>query len=158
MAVRTASRDINVREISLGLILLGIALGGFYLNAEHETGTASRMGPGYLPMLVFGLIAAFGLGMLVTALRSGHDPFDRFAWREMALVLGALTAFGAFLGKLGLGASLVLLIVISSLADRTQTLRGTIGMVIALVSLCWLIFDQGLKMGIPFLPPVLGFY
>ncbi|HEY5797958.1 MAG TPA: tripartite tricarboxylate transporter TctB family protein [Bosea sp. (in: a-proteobacteria)] len=156
MASNTVSREINVREISLGLILLAIALGGLYFNADYETGTASRMGPGYLPLLVFGLIAAFGLGMLVTALRSGRDPFDRFAWREMALVLGALTGFGAFLGTLGLGASLVLLIVISSLADRTQTLRGTIGMVIVLVGLCWLIFDRGLKIGIPFLPPVFG--
>ncbi len=48
------------------------------MNQDYELGRASRMGPGYMPMLVFGLIALFGVGMIVTGLRSGPDPLEKW--------------------------------------------------------------------------------
>jgi len=44
---------------------------------------------------------------------------------------------------------------VSSLADKSQTLRGAATLTAILVFLCWVIFDRGLKLGIPFLPPFL---
>ncbi|MCZ8259801.1 MAG: tripartite tricarboxylate transporter TctB family protein [Beijerinckiaceae bacterium] len=157
MSENQLTRYLNIRDFIFGLLLLGIAIGGFYVNQGYEAGTASRMGPGYMPKLVFALIACFGIGILISALRSGKDPFDGFAWRELGLILGALTAFGTFLDKLGLGLSLIILIMMSSFADRSQTLKGALALTAVLVCLCWVIFILGLKIGIPFLPPILGF-
>jgi hypothetical protein len=75
MSTSPATRDLNIRELCLGLSLLAIAAGGLLINWDYEAGSASRMGPGYMPMLVFGLIALFAVGILVTAFRSGRDPF-----------------------------------------------------------------------------------
>lgn len=147
---------LNPRDIAFGLLLLAIAAGGLYVNQDYEMGTANRMGPGYIPMLVFSLIALFGIAMLVTGFRSGPDPLEKWAWREMGLVLSGMTAFGALLDTLGLGLCVCLLVMISSFADRTQTVKGALGLTVALVILCWVIFDRSLKIGIPFLPPILG--
>jgi CHASE2 domain-containing sensor protein len=74
----------------------------------------------------------------------------------MGLVLSAMTAFSALLETLGLGLCVIISVMISSFADRTQTLKGALGLTAALVLLCWLIFIVGLKIGVPFLPPFLG--
>jgi Tripartite tricarboxylate transporter TctB family len=156
MTTDQARSHLNAKDIAFGLLLLAIAAGALYVNQDYEAGTASRMGPGYMPMLVFGLTGLFGIGMLITAFRSGPDPLEKWAWREMGLVLSAMTAFGALLNTLGLGLCVVILVTISSFADRSQTLKGAMGLTATLVVLCWLIFDRGLKIGIPFLPPILG--
>ncbi len=158
MTVDHVKSRLNVKDMAFGLLLLLISAGGLYVNQDYEAGTASRMGPGYMPLLVFGLVGLFGIGMLITGLRSGPDPLERWAWRELGLVLSAMAAFGALLSTLGLGLSVVTLVMVSSLADRSQTLKGALGLTTVLVILCWLIFDRGLKIGIPFLPPILGFH
>ncbi len=147
----------SAKDVAFGILLLLIAAGGLYINQDYELGRASRMGPGYMPMLVFGLISLFGVGMIVIGLRSGPDPLEKWAWRELGLILGSLTAFAAFLDKLGLGVCVAILVLGSCFADREQTLKGALGATAVLVALCWLIFDRGLRLGIPFLPPILGF-
>jgi hypothetical protein len=156
MITDQAKSNFNAKDIAFGLLLLAIAAGALYVNRDYEMGTASRMGPGYMPMLVFGLVGLFGIGMLITGFWSGRDPLERWALREMGLVLAAMTAFGALLDTLGLGLCVVILVMISGFADRSQTLKGVLGLTATLVALCWLIFDRGLKIGIPFLPPILG--
>lgn len=155
MTTNQAESRLNAKELALGVLLIAIAAFGLYLNREYETGSASRMGPGYMPMLVFGMIGIFGIGMLITSLRSGPDPLEGWAWRELGLILSALTVFGALLDRIGMALSVAALVLISSFADRSQTLKGALGLAAVLVALCWVIFDRGLKVGIPFLPPIL---
>lgn len=154
MTTNQAESRLNAKELALGVLLIAIAAVGLYLNREYETGSASRMGPGYMPMLVFGLIGIFGVGMLVTSLRSGPDLLEGWAWRELGLILSAMTVFGALLNHVGMALSVAALVLISSFADRSQTLKGALGLAAVLVGLCWLIFVRGLNVGIPFLPPI----
>jgi hypothetical protein len=44
---------INAKDVASGAFLILIAVIGLWLNQEHALGTALRMGPGYMPMLVF---------------------------------------------------------------------------------------------------------
>jgi hypothetical protein len=155
MITEQAGSRLNAKDLAFGILLLAIAAVGLYLNQDYETGTASRMGPGYMPMLVFGLIGLFGIGMLVTGVRSGPDPLEGWAWRELGLILSALTVFGALLNHIGMALSVAALVLISSYADRSQTWKGAFGLAAVLVALCWLVFIRGLKVGIPFLPPIL---
>lgn len=54
---------INHRDVVAGLFLVLLATIGLFLNMDHNLGTARRMGPGYMPWMVFLLQA--GLGALV---------------------------------------------------------------------------------------------
>ena len=146
----------NSKDLSFGALLLILAIVGLYINQDYTIGTARRMGPGYMPMLVFGLIGIFGVGMLITGMKGGHDPLEGWAWRELGLVLSGMTAFAALLDRIGLALAVAILVMISSFADRSQTLKGALALTAVLIAMCWVVFVQGLNIGIPFLPPVFG--
>lgn len=156
MSSRQSEAKYNAKDLAFGVLLIIVAVLGLYFNREYETGTASRMGPGYMPMLVLGLLGVFGIGLLITAVRSGPDPLEKWAWRELGLILAAMTIFGALLERIGLALSVGALVMISSFADRSQTLRGALALAVVLIGLCWLIFIRGLNISVPFLPPALG--
>ncbi len=69
---------LNAKDLSAGLFLLFIAAAGFYLNGDHALGSARRMGPGYMPMLVFGVLAGLALAVLVSSFFSGPDPLEKW--------------------------------------------------------------------------------
>ncbi|QLH13021.1 tripartite tricarboxylate transporter TctB family protein [Paracoccus pantotrophus] len=148
--------NINARDSLAGIILLILAAFGLYLNSSNPVGTAGRMGPGYMPMVVFICLAVLGAGVLAVGLRGEPQRLARIAWRELGLIVVALVLFGALLQDFGMAASTVTLVVISGLADREQTLRGIAVLAAFLLFLCWLIFVWGLKINVSFLPPALS--
>lgn len=147
---------LHARDVVAGGLLLLLAATGLYLNLSNPVGTASRMGPGYMPMVVFLCLGLLGAGVVATGLRGGSEPIERVAWRQFCLVMMALILFGGLLDGFGLGIATVVLVVVSCLADRDHTIRGILGLTVALVAMCWLIFILGLKINVPFLPPFLS--
>lgn len=131
---------LNAKDIFSGLIFIAIALVGLWLNTEHAMGTARRMGPGYMPWLTFMLLLALGVIVVVLALASGPDPLERWAWREMSLVLLGMCVFGLLLERGGLFLSSAAMIGIASLADRSHRPLGVLGVTIFLLALCWWVF------------------
>lgn len=143
---------INAKDVASGLILIGIALAGLWLNQEHTLGNARRMGPGYMPMLTFGLLLGLGALVLGVGLFNGPDRLERWAWRELVLVLAALCVFALILEKAGLFLTLAVTIGISTLADKTHRPLGVLGLVAFLMALCWWVFIQQLDIRIEVWP------
>ncbi|MBW8270560.1 tripartite tricarboxylate transporter TctB family protein [Caldovatus aquaticus] len=143
---------INAKDLFSGLILIVIALVGLWLNADHAMGTAQRMGPGYMPWLTFMLQLVLGAIIVVLALNSGPDPLERWAWREMSLVLLGMCVFGLLLERGGLFLSTTAMIVIASLADRTHRPLGVLGVTIFLLALCWWVFIHELDIRVSVWP------
>lgn len=83
---------INAKDLASGIFLLVLAALGLWLNMDHTLGNARRMGPGYMPMLVFWL--EFGLGAIVfiMAFFGGTDPLEK--WTKIDFVTLALAIGG----------------------------------------------------------------
>jgi hypothetical protein len=143
---------INAKDLTAGLLLMAVAVVGLWLNQDHTLGTARRMGPGYMPMLTFWLLLGLGVIIAAVGLFSGPDRLERWAWRELLLVLLALTVFGAILESGGLFLTLIVTIAISAFADRTHRLRGVLGLTVFLVALCWWVFIRELDIRIDIWP------
>lgn len=79
---------INAKDLASGLLLVALSIIGLWLNTEHTLGSARRMGPGYMPMLVFWLELALGVIVLGISLRSGSDPLEK--WTKLDFVTLAL--------------------------------------------------------------------
>jgi hypothetical protein len=143
---------INAKDVASGLLLIGVAVVGLWLNQDHTLGTARRMGPGYMPMLVFWLQMGLGALVLAIGLFNGPDPLERWAWRELVLVLAAMCVFGLLLEKGGLFLTIAVTVLVASLADRTHRPLGVLGLILFLIALCWFVFIRELDIRVNIWP------
>jgi hypothetical protein len=120
------------KDFFSGLMFLLVG-GGFAAVAvtNYTVGSAARMGPGYFPMLLGGLLALLGAAVMFSALtfeRRDDERIGAIAWRPLFFVLvGVLTfgllltgtrVFGMKIPGFGLYVCVFILVGISSLADR----------------------------------------
>lgn len=77
---------ISTKDLWAGGILMFLAVVGLFINGgffgigleQHTLGSARRMGPGYMPMLVFWLEFILGAIVFITAFTGGPDPLERW--------------------------------------------------------------------------------
>lgn len=150
------SSKVNAKDIASGAVLLVLTAVGLWINFEYPLGTATRMGPGYMPMIIFATLGLLGAAVLVSGFRGTPGRLESWAWREVVLILAAFAIFGALLEDIGMAAAIIALVVISGLADRTQTVRGLAGLALVLLLVCWVVFSWGLQIRVPFFPPFLN--
>lgn len=138
-------------------ILAGI---GFAWGAtNYSFGSAARPGPGYFPFGLGILLAILGAVITLKALTvptKDGDPIGAFAWRPLALIVGAVVVFGLVLPKLGLILSLPLLVLIASYAGDEFHLGEVAINSVILTAFSWAIFIWGLGLTIPLWPSFLG--
>lgn len=149
---RDAAMRINAQDVAAGTLLLVLAVIGLWLNQAHGLGTARRMGPGYLPLLVFGVQFGLGAAILGIGLFNGPAQIEPWPLREIALVIGAICAFGLLLERGGLMLAIAAAVGVSALADREQRPRGVFLNVLFLMALCWWVFVRQLQIRVPLWP------
>lgn len=143
---------VNAKDVAAGGLLLVLALGGLWLNQAHGLGTARRMGPGYMPMLVFWIQLGLGGLILGLGLFNGPDRLERWQWRELLLVLASMCVFGLLLERGGLMLAIAAAVAIAAFADRDQRPLGVAGLIAFLMALCWWIFIRQLEIRVPVWP------
>jgi hypothetical protein len=144
----------NHKDLAAGLIYVcagtGFGLGAF----NYKLGDAARMGPGWFPFWVGMLLVAVGLLTVLSAARphAKEERVQRPDLRTMAWILGSVVAFGLLLQPAGLVISLVVLVVISSLASHEFGWRGTLANAAILTLFSVAAFIWGIHLQIPLWP------
>jgi len=89
---------LNAKDIASGVILILFSVVALWLNQDHALGTARRMGPGYMPMLVFWVLLGLGIFVLVLGFFNGPDPLQRWTGIESTTIaLGIVAGTVAYL-------------------------------------------------------------
>ena len=135
-----------------GAITLAIGLWVMSEAAGYPLGTARRMGPGYLPLVLGGLMAAMGSGLAILTLWRGEAPVaeeERADPRALLAVLAGLAAFALVLPRAGLVPAVAALVVISAQGSGQMRLPGTLLLAAGLAALSWAIFRLGLGLPLP---------
>ncbi len=89
---------INTKDIISGVIMLTLALVGFWLNTDHALGSARRMGPGYMPMLTFWILGGIGVFVIFMGFGSGPERLEKWTRRDIATpIIGAVVGTAAYL-------------------------------------------------------------
>jgi hypothetical protein len=139
----------GVMFIAFGLFFAGFA-------QQYDLGTAARMGPAYFPTVLGLLLMAIGAFVAFKGLRleadEGHGHVDKFHFKPLVLVLGAVIAFGLLLRPAGLIVALLALIFVSSLGSGEFKLKEILPLAIGLCLLVLAVFIWGLGLTIPVLP------
>lgn len=149
LAARRALKDILAGAI---FIALGLA---FALGAlAYDIGTPLRMGPGYVPLVLGGLLAALGAGIIVKGFIAGEgEEIGGFEWRAVILIAAALLFFGLTVRGLGVIGSLFGTSLLASLARSQTGWREALVIAIGLTALSVAIFIYGLQLSLPLVGP-----
>jgi len=110
-------------DLMLGLLLLAVAAIGFSAGTGLKLGSATRMGPGYVPLLLSWLLAVLGVGHVLWGLvRPGPRP-ERLDARPFFYILAAIAFFIFGVERLGLVATVAGVVFIAAVGDRRARWR-----------------------------------
>jgi putative tricarboxylic transport membrane protein len=132
--------------------LLCMAIGGFFgIQAATglQLGTASRMGPGYYPLWIAGILVVLGLIILAQGLAARSSLDSRVSVRGLVLVALAPVLFGLTVRPLGLAPAIALTAISSALASRRIGVITALITSIVLCIFCVLVFSLGLGLNLP---------
>lgn len=142
-----------------GVMFAAIGVGFAWGALNYSFGTSARPGPAYFPFGLGVMLAVLGGVVLFKALTiesEGGDPIGHWAWKPLFVILGAVALFGLLLPRLGMIATLPILIVVSAFAGDEFHLGEALVNSVILTVFCWLVFIKGLALTIPLWPTFLG--
>lgn len=132
---------------SIIFILIGVA--GLYFGSELSFGSAARMGPGYFPMIVSGLIVGLGLIVGSRALSIEGPPIETVKVRPIVFIVVAIVVSGYLIDAIGLAISTLAITLIAAHARRDVNLRETLVLGVVLGLFAVIVFVYGLKQPLP---------
>jgi hypothetical protein len=143
------------RDFWSGLMFVTVGLGFAWGSLEYSFGSSARPGPAYFPFGLGLLLAVMGAAVWFASITVETEDGDRIgsiAWRPLIIITGAVVMFGFILPRLGMIASLPLLIVVSALAGDEFHWKDALLNTLVLTIGSWLIFIKGLSLVIPLWP------
>ena len=143
-----------------GVLFAVIARGvpGVSLLPGYSMGTPARMGPAFFPFYLGVILLALGLMIAVNGFRGAEgqagSKIDKFHWRPILLILGAVVMFGIILKPVGMLIAGWLLIMVASVGSYEFQWRRSAVLGVVLVVFCAAVFVWGLKLPIPLCPDI----
>jgi hypothetical protein len=134
----------NHPDLLAGLIFIVIGALGLWAGRDLRMGTAATMGPGYLPLIVSGLILLIGLGVTIMGLLRSNEPLGVVRLRPLLIILVAVGGFAYAAGSLGFVIAAAWLIGVGSLADPESRVREIAASIVVLTIFGILVFIVGL--------------
>lgn len=148
----------NPKDVLAGLLFIVLALVFGWQAQLLPMGSSVRMGPGYFPMVLSGLMLFLGIVVLIGGLRSQADAPTGIAWRGLILLTLASLSFGFFMRPLGFLPTLALTVFICTLGSQKFRLTTGLAITAVMVVFSWAVFIWGLGLPIQLIGPWLGGY
>lgn len=135
-------------DIATGLLLMAASAFFGWQTTGLEIGSSLRMGPGYFPMVLSGLLFLLGLLIFLKAFGRDGEPFGGIAWRGIAFILPAPVFFGLTVRGLGFVPALFLTALIAAQASARMKPAYALLLAVVVTIVSTLVFSYGL--GLPF--------
>jgi putative tricarboxylic transport membrane protein len=137
------------KDFWAGMMLIGFGAGAMIIAREYAFGTTLRMGPGYFPRVLGGLLILFGIYILVVGLRRKEKLQGRYSLRALVLLPLSLVLFGALVDHAGFIPALVVLVFGSAAAGREFKFLEVLLLTVILTGLSVATFIWGLELPYP---------
>jgi hypothetical protein len=109
-------RVTSPQDFGAGAVFVVIGVAGILFGSGLPMGTAGRMGPGYFPMLLSGLIILIGLITAARGVTVDGPPIEKFHLRPLLFILAAIAVSGYLLNWFGLAITTVIVTLLAALA------------------------------------------
>jgi len=142
------SLSFSSRDLICGLLFIAVGLFFAIQSFGLEIGTAFRMGPGYFPLVLAGLLVLFGIIVIIQGTQVEHEPMGPIAWRGILFILPAPILFGLTVRGLGFVPSLFLTALLAAFASTKMRPGPALLLVGGLTLFSVIVFSYAL--GLPF--------
>ena len=137
------------KDVWAGMMMIGIGAAAMFIARDYRFGSALRMGPGFFPTFLGGILIAFGICIIAVGLRSGEKIQGSVSLRALVMLPFSLILFGVLMEHAGFIPAMVALVFVSAASGREfkfiEVLLLTVVLTVASVAL----FIWGL--GLPYL-------
>ncbi|HOA99975.1 tripartite tricarboxylate transporter TctB family protein [Casimicrobium huifangae] len=144
------------KDLLAGLMFIVIGVVFFVGAYNYQMGTAARMGPGYFPRILGGVMAVLGvivagIGLKNQAQWAATDGIG-WTWKPVIILTAAVVLFGATLPSLGMVIAIILLTIISGIAAHDKNYRELAIITVIMCLFCAAVFVWGLKLQMKLFP------
>jgi hypothetical protein len=139
----------NNRDAIAGLLFIVIGVIALILARGYPFGVTARMGPGYFPMVLGGILTLFGIYILARGIRAGEPVQGRWAWKPLALITLSIVLFGFLMERFGIVPALVAVLFVSAFAGHEFRFRETLILTLVMGAFAVGVFFYGLKLPYP---------
>lgn len=140
------------KDFWAGLLYIAFGAGALVIAREYGMGTAFKMGAGYFPTVLGGLLVLIGVVSVIRSFIQPGTPIGSFPWKALLLVVGSSLVFGFVLRGAGLVIAVPVFVILSAAASIHFRWAPTLALATGLAVFCVFVFLKGL--GVPL--PVLG--
>ncbi len=142
------------KDFLTGVMFILFGTAAMVFSTEYEIGRAAKMGPGYFPFALGGVLAVIGLFVLARSLlwTSGTHEWPVLHLWPVTLVLSSVVLFGVLLRPLGLVGATLVLVLICSRASREFRLKEALLNAAVLIVIVLVVFVYFLEFPVPVWP------
>ena len=134
----------NKRDFLAGLMFAGVGAVALAIASTYRIGTPVRMGPGFFPIILTGLLILLGTSIMASALKSGEVALPRLVWRPLLVVTGVVAVFAFLVNTAGLALTTMIVLIASRLARPGYPWAETLVLAIAATIVTAAVFYYGL--------------
>jgi hypothetical protein len=139
-----------IKDLLAGAAFIGFGLAFAVGAATYDVGSALRMGPGYFPLVLGGLLALLGVVIIVKGAVDAEDtPIGPIPWKAAAVITGAILFFGATIRDLGVVPSTFVTALVVGFAGRRPGVVAPVVIALGLTLASYVIFVWALQLTLP---------
>ena len=139
------------KDFWAGVMLIVTGTAAVVLARDYAFGTMLRMGPGYFPSVLGGVLVLFGLYLLAQGLRDGEIIEGNWSLRALIVLPLSLVMFGLLMDRAGFVPALMALSVGSAAAGHDFKLGEALLLAVGLTAFAVALFVWGLGLPYPLL-------
>jgi putative tricarboxylic transport membrane protein len=143
----------SVQDFGAGIIFMGFGALAAALAPRYGIGTALRMGPGYFPLVLGGLMFVIGAVLLVRSVRIVEKQPLPPRLRPFAAVIGAAAVFAATVDVAGIVVCSVATLAITYAGMREGNRRELLLLCVGMTTAVCAVFVYVLGMPLSLWPP-----
>ena len=147
------------KDLLAGGTFVAFGLAFAITSTTYELGTPLRMGPGFFPLVLGGILVLLGVLIVVSAFTAGGgegDDIGPVPWKATGLLVAALLFFGYTVRGLGLVPTLLVTVFLAAMAGRQARVVPALVIAASLTALSVLIFVVALQLRLPYFGDWLG--
>ena len=134
------------RDVLSGLVFVLIGAVGIWLGRDYALGTPFRMGPGYFPRVLCGLLVAIGLIVSIRGLISGGERPERLNYRPLIMITLGTVAFAGLITTAGIGSAVLAIVLLGAAGGPEFRIVEALILAVVLTGAAVALFIFGLGM------------